>query len=138
LTALSDGAVGGNAIQLRTDFTGNSLWTVYMATVDGVDDARFDTSVPAADKSGTWQIDWALGQVLVYHNNVLAFDSAVNAPTAGSSLVWNIPQVAMRPLTLMFADGAMDSVLWESVVPEPSTVMLLGLGGLLCWRRRRS
>lgn len=120
-----------NSILIYRDNTGQgNSSTVLNVKVNGTNQAT--TLMASNTMNGAFTILWSQGGVAVEHNGSLLFDSAVSAP------YWALPGTAMRAdfmswgnSTLTISDATLE------VVPEPATMLLLGLGGLAFLRRRK-
>jgi len=136
-----------NAIQVRNDsanlagLTGGTLgspgdWVVLMNTSAGYQESLVGVSA-AAGVMGTWNINWITNQVTIYFNNTLVFNTAAGGPALGGA-TWNIPTASLVPVAYTYSSGDffLDQVTFE-IAPEPSAIMLLGVGALLLWRRRQ-
>jgi len=117
-------------VLIRTERPAVGTWVVSVKTASSGGEQNYDLGVGSYGPND-WNIQWALDAVRVYCNGGLVFDSAVTAP----GLI--IPSVAMAPWfhALGYTDS-MDRTTWD-VVPEPATMSLLVLGGLVMLKRRR-
>ncbi len=89
---------------------------------------------------GDLSLSWSSSQVVVTLNSSVVFDSTVDGPVGGGS--WVLPTVPLSATAFSYVNSntiTLESVRLE-VVPEPSTVAMLGLAGLgmLLFRRVRN
>jgi hypothetical protein len=92
-------------------------------------------SYPAPTQESSLEISWTPTQVTVTRGGTMIFDSLVNGPSDGGS--WTIPTAAstLHILTYNNQETITADRLTMSVVPEPATVALLSLGGLMLRRK---
>ena len=148
LTATMSGAVGSTA-------TGLYVWGVNRGAgaagfaANGISGVRFDRVILLRpDGTGTVAGAGALpgGSVTLSGNTITATVSGSLLPSTGFAnkldYTWNLwPRDSAFTGFTAIADFAPDNANFTATpVPEPSTAVLslLGLGGLLAWRRRQS
>jgi len=121
---------GDNKIQLLRGDAGNG-WGVYIDL--GNENGTYRTKIlDQSQMTGTYVISWSLDYVAIMRNG----DEVFNSDWEGASD--NIPSVALRADFLSWGGArlAADSAKLE-VVPEPATMSLLVLGGLVAVLRSR-
>ena len=111
--------VGDRSVKIgvRNDILPATHWLIGIQNGSPV--ATFETTVTREEgQSGTWEIRWMVGRVLVFFNDAQVFDSAKNPPTGGGLDAWAIPEEVLRPFISMYTPpglslGLVDDVLWE-------------------------
>jgi hypothetical protein len=89
--------------------------------------------------SGTWVIDWDTTKAVISHEGTVVVDTSVDMPYfnnyTGGIVV--LPDDNLAPHFEVSGGGIamVDGMTWESI-PEPATMLLLGLGGLFLRRRK--
>jgi hypothetical protein len=147
LTATMSGAVGSTATGLYVWGVNRGAGTAGFAA-NGITGVRFDRGILLRpDGSGTVAGAGALpgGSVMLSGNTLTATVSGSLLPSTGFAnkldYTWNLwPRDSAFAGFTAISDFAPDNANFTATpVPEPSTAVLsmLGLGGLLAWRRRR-
>jgi hypothetical protein len=147
LTATMSGAVGSTATGLYVWGVNRGAGTAGFAA-NGITGVRFDRVILLRpDGTGTVAGAGALpgGSVMLSGNTITATVSGSLLPSTGFAnkldYTWNLwPRDSAFAGFTAISDFAPDNANFTATpVPEPSTAALsmLGLGGLLAWRRRR-
>jgi hypothetical protein len=127
-----------DVILIRNDGAHYPYWHVQMSS-GGVNSTR-SLGVSGLN-TYNWVINWSAGHVDILTNGAPVLNSDFDAPTDNGG-IWALPTMGLVPIIGHYDAGGSpsdvyDSMLWETVVPEPSVAMLLGAGAsLLAWRRR--
>ena len=143
VTVVADSASAGFIPAGCCAFTGQPVWHDRLTPGAGGDSTTFTFASPITTFGGTWDLAGPGGPgtgINVYFDGVLA--GLIDQNTAGAFVSFS----SLTPFTvvLLTADGQLGvaetyemASLSYTGVPEPATIMLVGLGALVLTRRVR-
>lgn len=130
-----------NFIQIEANHIQNRQLEIFMRA-DGGQEQFLTIENSSFWENGTeWWLYWKTDQILIISDGgYVLFDSVIHTLDSYGE-AWDIPTVPMHVQAEVGGNGGLsfdDIELSGNIIPEPATILMLGLGAVMLGKRRRS